>query len=119
MLSGLKSLEIRNHRFPHCPGSFEILDWRYHLFCNELTRPTPIWWASSDCAFTNTIYVTQACSILGFIYLSEGCPEKAESVMDRALDSAWEMQDDSSPEIRKALRVELALRQGMADTATS
>ena len=119
LLSGLKSLEISgNHRFAHTRGVSKYLIGATTYLRNELTEAKPyLVGVLDDCAFTNTIYVTQACSILGFIYLSEGCPEKAESVIEQALDSAWEMQDNYSPEIRKALRVELALRQGMADEA--
>ena len=119
LLSGLKSVEIAdNHRLAHTGGISKYFIGATYYLRNELTKAKPyLLGVLDDCAFTNAIYVTQASGILGFIYLSEGWPEKAESVIEQTVDSAWEMQDNYSPAIRKALRVELALRQGMVDEA--
>jgi len=119
LLSGLKSLKIAdNHRLAHTRGVSKYFIGATHYLHNELTKAKLyLLGVLDDRAFTNAIYVTQACGILGFIYLSEGCPEKAESVIEQAVDSAWDMQDNYSPAIREALQVELALRRGMVDEA--
>jgi LuxR family maltose regulon positive regulatory protein len=119
LLSGLKSIEISdNHRLAHTGGISKYFIGATHYLSNDLTKAKfYLLGVLGDRAYTNAIYVSQACGILGFIYLSEGCPEKAESVIEQAVDSAWQMQDQYSPAIRKALRVELALRQGMVAEA--
>jgi LuxR family maltose regulon positive regulatory protein len=102
----------------HTTGVTKYFLGATHYLANELTKAKYYLFGVLDvCSFTDAIYVTQACGILGFIYLSEGYPEKAESVTQQVVDSAWEMQDKYSPEIRKALRVELALRLGRVDEA--
>jgi LuxR family maltose regulon positive regulatory protein len=119
LLSGLKSLEIAdNHRLAHTRGVVKYFIGAAHYLRNELTKAKPyLTGVLDDHAFTNAIYVAQTCGILGFIYLSEGSPDKAESVIGQTVDSAWEMQDNYSPAIRKALRVELLLRRGMVAEA--
>ena len=119
LLSGLKSLAIANkNRLSHTRGVSKYFIGATHYLHNELTKAKSyLLGVLEDCTVTNAIYVTQACGILGFIHLSEGCPEKAESVIQEPVDCAMEMQDNYSPEILKALRVELALRQGMVDEA--
>ena len=119
MLSGHKVLEIaKTSQLAHTTGVSKYLIGATHYLRNELKEAkTYLLSVIDDHAFTNAIYVTQACSVLGFIYLAEGFPEKAESVVAQAVDNAWEMQDQYSPSVRKALRVELALRRGMVDEA--
>jgi LuxR family maltose regulon positive regulatory protein len=119
LLSGLNSIKLaEKHRLAHTRGLAKYFVGASYYLRNELTKAKHyIKGSIDDRAFTNSIYVTQACGILGFIYLSEGSPDKAESVIGQAVDSAWEMQDNYSPAIKKALRVELLLRRGMVAEA--
>ena len=119
LLSGLKSLKLaEEHRLAHTRGLTKYFIGVTYYLRNELTEAKHYTnSAIDDGAFTNPVYVMQARGILSFIYLAEGCPEKAESVIEQEVDSALEMQDSYSPEIQKALQVELALRQGMVDEA--
>jgi LuxR family maltose regulon positive regulatory protein len=119
LLSGLKSLEIaENRQLAHTKGITKYFIGATYYQHNDLTKAKSyLSGVLEDRALTNLSYVTQAIAILGFIYLREGRPEKAQSMIDQSADSGWVMEDHHSPELRKALRVELALRRGMADEA--
>ena len=120
LLSGLKSLELaEKYRLAHTRGLAKYFIGVTYYLRNELTKAKHYMKGSiDDCDFTNAIYVIQARSILSFIYLAEGRPDKAESVIEQEVDSPWAMRDNCSPAIRKALRVEIELRKGMVAEAS-
>jgi LuxR family maltose regulon positive regulatory protein len=116
---GLKSVRLsEKHNFPHTSGiSQYFIGCSYYMLNDLATAKAYLKGVLVKSAYTNSLYVIQACCLLGFIHVLEGTPEKAESLANQNFDSAWRLEHNYAPLIMNAFRVELALLQGDAAKA--
>jgi len=117
--SGRMALKLaKESNLAHTSGLSLYFLGAVHYLRNELAEARSYLLGVLDYrAMTNSSYTTQASAILAFISLAKGIPEEAKDLIDRVGDNPWERGDHYSPAVRRALRVELALRQGMVDEA--